>query len=620
MSDTHAMIAKLIARSANFVTVARLFQWRACSSRHRERTFMIFEGRPYSYGETYARSLAMAHLFADQRAQRIEAGELASDAQLAVGIYSENTPEFVFATFATALTGSVLFCLNTGLRGDTLGAVINQADLQLLLVDAAQLSEIAPIVGSLSLREDAIFYSGCSETPRGLSLRDATGEAMAELSPSARQKPPRSHIRADAPFIVIYTSGTTGLPKGVPCSQLKLAMSGVITQQRIRLRAEDRGYLCMPLFHSNAWFLGVMPLLLVAGSFVLTRRFSASAFEADMLNHGISYLNYVGQPIHYILAALERKHGTGDAVTRALARHPQNRFRIAHGNGATALDREKLQRCLGMAHIYEVYGSTEATISTVVQPGDPVDSVGEATSRSVVILNEAGECCPVGEVDCRGRLTNYQLAVGEISKKISLIDELAFGGYFKNAAASQQKYRDGYFRSGDLGHIRLVNGRRYLYFNGRTDDWIRKDGENFSAESVAGFATSHDSIALAVAYGVPAPVADEHVMIAVQLSPGAELASQELFDHFLRQQQEGGMDPKWMPDYVRVVEQFEMTKTGKIMVRPLKQRLFRLDTPGEIIYFRRRGDTSYHRLTDDACAAICSEFAANGREALIDAR
>ena len=179
-----------------------------------------------------------------------------------------------------------------------------------------------------------------------------------------------------SPVIVIYTSGTSGMPKGVPCTHIKMVGAGFVVQSAVHLNKNDRGYISMPLFHSNAWYIGILPQMIVGGSFVLKRRFSASAFEEDMLAHGVTFLNYVGQPLHYIIDALERKYGSGEAVEAALAKHPRNKFRSAYGNGATVNDRIKLKRYLGMEHIYEIYGSTEAVITTANRPGDPVDSVG----------------------------------------------------------------------------------------------------------------------------------------------------------------------------------------------------------------------------------------------------
>jgi len=81
-----------------------------------------------------------------------------------------------------------------------------------------------------------------------------------------------------------------------------------------------------------------------------------------------------------------------------------------------------------------------------------------------------------------GKITNYAEAVGEICR---VADTGLFQGYFDAPDANASKYRDGVYHSGDLGHIVVFEGKRYLYFDGRTDDWIRKDGENFSAAQVA---------------------------------------------------------------------------------------------------------------------------------------
>ena len=404
----------------------------------------------------------------------------------------------------------------------------------------------------------------------------------------------------------------------MPLSHFKILGAGVITQRRLRLTAEDRGYVAMPLFHANAWYLGILPVLMAGGSFVLKRRFSASAFEEDILEHGATFMNYVGQPLHYILHALEGKYGTGEAVEAALSRHPRNHLRIAHGNGASPLDREKFIRYLGMEHVYEAYGSTEAPVSTVVFPGDPPGSVGRLGDRKVVILNARDEPCPPGVADDQGRLLNYEEAVGEIAKKIER-DNIFFDRYFNNPEASDKKFRGGYFRSGDLGHIRIVDGKRYLYFNGRTDDWIRKDGENFSAENVLEYALRLPSVELAAAYGVPCEVSDEKVMIAVKPKEGTSFDPKASFEWFMQQQKESGMDPKWMPDYVRIVDAFVVTETQKIVSRPLKSENFNIERhAGMRVYFRQRGDDTFRPLTAEDFSEIKNHFVKTGREELLE--
>jgi acyl-CoA synthetase (AMP-forming)/AMP-acid ligase II len=210
--------------------------------------------------------------------------------------------------------------------------------------------------------------------------------------------------------------------------------------------------------------------------------------------------------------------------------------------------------------------------------------------------------------------------VGEICRKIGE-NNLRFEGYFGKESAASQKFRNGWYHSGDLGHVRIVNGKRYMYFNGRTDDWIRKDGENFSAENVLNFARNVPCVDCAIAYGAPCEVADEKVMITIQLKDGVAFEPDKVHSWFIKQQKEGGMDPKWMPDYIRVIEHFPVTDTQKIIVRPFKREHFDLEcNPGMQIYYRKRGDDNYRRLTLDEFGKIKESFRSNGRETILAAR
>jgi hypothetical protein len=86
----------------------------------------------------------------------------------------------------------------------------------------------------------------------------------------------------------------------------------------------------------------------------------------------------------------------------------------------------------------------------------------------------------------------------------------------------------------------------------------------------------------------------------------------------MRQQAEGGMDPKWMPDYVRIVEAFPLTDTQKIVVRPFKRENFDIESnPAMVIYYRERGDKTYKPLTREGFLKLKETFEKNGRLALL---
>ena len=78
------------------------------------------------------------------------------------------------------------------------------------------------------------------------------------------------------------------------------------------------------------------------------------------------------------------------------------------------------------------------------------------------------------------------------------------------------------------------------------------------------------------------------------------------------------MDPKWMPDYIRIIDTFPVTDTQKIMVRPYKKDHFNMESnPDMQVYFRERGGVTYHRLTREKFLELKDGFRKNGREALL---
>jgi fatty-acyl-CoA synthase len=598
----------------NFRTMVKLYMgWLWF---RRNRPFFIFEGAPYTYGEVYRQSKRYADFFRSERKKIVDRGSLKKSDRFSIGIYMDNTPEFLFAAFAAGLSNSILFAINTGFRGDTLAKVVEKANITHLIVNSSTLEEVLRALPDIhTIGRDNILFVGDDQAARDKGFRSLEEAVIAaETQAYPLDTPPIDNF---SPVLIIYTSGTSGLPKGVPCTHVKMFGAGAVVRREVHLTRKDRGYVCMPLFHSNAWYIGVLSQLIAGGSFVLKRRFSASAFEEDILEHGVTFMNYVGQPLHYIVSALEKKYGSGEAVEKALAKHPANRFRKAYGNGASVVDRKKLTLFLGMEHIYEIYGSTEAVITSANKPGDPIESVGEVP-KSVVVLDEQDRECAPGEVDDKGQLVNYDQAVGEICRIRSGKGELAFDGYFADASATQKKFRGGFYHSGDLGHIRLVNGKRYLFFNGRTDDWIRKDGENFSAENVLEYAQAIPCVDIAIAYGTPSEVSDENVMIAVQLKHGSTFDPEQVYAWYRQKQKEGGLDPKWMPDYIRIVDVFPLTDTQKIIVRPYKKENYNIESnPTMEIYYRMRGDNTYKKLTQERYQEIKELFRNNGREALL---
>lgn len=595
------------------LTLGALIDARAQDPANADRTFLVQHERSWTFRRYRDECLRYAHFLTARL------GEISDERPGHVAMLLENHLELLALYGGCGYAGLTLFGINTGLQGDTLAGVLNQSRARILVVDEALLGRLDRVRGDLEhLREADILV-----LPRGGAAVPAENDLLARLDaevgpPGSVDAPPDVEVAPATNLVVIYTSGTTGLPKGINNNHMKLCVIGMTVSRNLGLGADDRGYACMPLFHSNALFLGFQPALFVGASMVLRERFSAGSFVPDVFEHGVTFWNYVGEPVHYILGAIERQYGGDEPrILKEVAGSPRNRLRYALGNGASPPDIDRFTRWLGLEDMLELYGSTEAAISTFRRQGDPRGCVGQISDPAVRILDESGKECPAVELDADGKILNYAQAVGEICRVAP--DSALFQGYFANENANRSKFRDGVYHSGDLGHVLLQDGKRYLYFDGRTDDWIRKDGENFSAAQVARLLQEHDDVVLAAAYGVPCPVSDEWVMAALKLREGARFDAREFFAFCERQVSSGGMDKKWFPDFVRVVEEFPYTQTQKILVRTLKQEHFdRRRLPDEPIYFRRRGDTSYREFKRADYDALRTEFEASERLGLLD--
>jgi fatty-acyl-CoA synthase len=595
------------------LTLGAQIEARATHAVAAELPFLLEGTRVWTYRRYRDESVRTAHLLR-QRLGACDEGRPGHVAML-----FDNHLELLALCGACGYLGLTLFGVNTGLRGETLAGVLNHSRARLVVLDERYLPEFERVRSSLKhVAAENVLVRRAPELKS-----DAADDLEACLSreiaaPGASLDAPEAEVVPEANLLVIYTSGTTGLPKGINNNHFKLLVTGLAVSRSLELGRDAVGYACMPLFHSNALFLGFSPAFWVGGKLALRDRFSASNFVPDVLRYGVTYWNYVGEPVHYILSAIEKEYdGDEERILKEVAGNPRNHLRYALGNGAAPPDIDRFTRWLGLEDMFELYGSTEAAISTFRKKTDPRGSVGEITDEAVKVLNEQGRECPPVRLGPDGKILNYAEAVGEICRLGT--DTGLFQGYFDNPEANTAKHRDGVYHSGDLGHVLVHEGKRFLYFDGRTDDWIRKDGENFSAAQVARHLAEHPDVMLSAAYGVPCSVSDELVMAALKLRPGARFDPQGFFQFCERQVVEGGMDRKWIPDFVRLVDDFEFTQTQKILVRSLKKQHFHrgrlVDAP---IYWRRRGDTTFSLFSAQDFEQLRAEFEAAERTDLLE--
>jgi fatty-acyl-CoA synthase len=487
-----------------------------------------------------------------------------------LGILLENVPEYLYWLGGAALAGATVVGINPTRRGAELAADIRHTDCRLIVTDSGGAGSLAGL--DLGIAPERILRI---DNPAYAALLDGAG-------PAPRQPPP-----PDAVLLLLFTSGSTGAPKAVICTQRRLATIAEVATV-FGITADSVTYLAMPMFHGNAIMANVAPAVKTGATIVMRRRFSASGFLPDVRRHGVTYFNYVGRALAYILATPEVSNDSGTTL------------RAAFGTEASGTDMRRFGERFGCTLI-ESYGSSEGAISIRKTPDSPPDSLGVPTTGELVIADpETGRECPRARFDGNRSLLNADEAIGEIVGEIT--GRSAFEGYYRNPEADRQRVHDGRYWSGDLGY-RDENG--YFYFAGRGTDRLRVDGENFAAGPIERILSRWAPVVMCAVYPVPDPRTGDQVMAAFEVREKFEPESLRLF---LRAQPDLGT--KWAPRFVRIVAAMPLTATNKVDKRPLRMEGW---TAGQI-WWRQGRDLHYEPLTPAAAAALAAEYAEHGRQ------
>jgi fatty-acyl-CoA synthase len=511
------------------------------------------------------------------------ARSLLGDAAPHIGVLLPNGPEYLFWLNGAALAGAAVVGVNPTRRGDALAADIRATDCALIVTDPEGAALLEGL--SLGIGEDKILLTG-SERYQSLLEQFAGTQAANDLVEHA------GDVDEESLFLLIFTSGTTGVPKAVRCTQGRLAGIAEVAAPGYGYTAEDVCYCPMPLFHGNALMALWGPTVMVGAAIAVRPRFSASAFLDDVRRFGATKFSYVGKAIAYVLATPERPD---DA---------DNTLKSAFGTEASVRDRDRFRTRFG-CYLIEGYGQSEggASINPVLgMPkgalGKPVDGIDLA-----VISPVTGEECPPAEFDAEGRLLNAGAAIGEL---VNRSGRGKFEGYYRRADAEQDRLRNGWYWTGDLGY---VDADGFFYFAGRTGDWLRVDSENFAAGPVESVLSRHPDLSVVAVYPVPdtASGAGDQVMVALETVPGRPF-DPDAFAEWLATQPDLG--PKWVPRYVRVSTSLPQTATGKVTKVGLREEAWACDEP---IWWRPGADVRFQPLSDEDRAALDAGLAENGR-------
>jgi fatty-acyl-CoA synthase len=568
--------------------VAALLRRNGLDPDYARRPALRFGDQVWTHGDLLVESERFAALY---RAR------LDPDRPPHVGVLLDNTPDYVFALCGAGLVGAALVGLNHTRRDEHLARDISHTDVQLLITEPRHLALLRPALDRFNVPGGVLVserFVDDGDPP--MSLGESLDHALGVAWESDRSRESAEHWRGeecepDVLWALLFTSGTSAAPKAVRCTQRRLLTTGQRMTTMLGVGPDDTGYAAMPLFHANSLMAGLAPALVAGASLSLARRFSASRFLPEVRHYGATWFNYTGKLLAYLLATPEEND---DA---------DNPLRIAFGNEGSPHVVDAAAKRFGIT-IVDVFGSTEGAIALDRSGGPPPGSVGRLR-EGIIVVDSGGDQVPRARFDGEGCLVNAEECVGEI---VNTLGVGPFEGYYRNEEAMRHTTRNGWYWSGDLGY---VDENGWVYFAGRTSDWLRVDGENFPAAPIEAIVARHPDVMMAAVYGVPDADSGDQVMVALVLRQGARFDGTS-FAAWLGEQSD--LSPKWWPRFVRHCHALPITPTNKVLTRTLVHERFRSDlVGGDPVYVRGRREESYRSFTSEDENALRRAFEASGR-------
>jgi fatty-acyl-CoA synthase len=512
-----------------------------------------FEDRSWTFRELVAESLRRAALW-----------ERLRDAARPphVGVLLDNGAEYLFWLGAAAISRSVVVGINATYRGAELARLIDHCDCQVLVTSDGY---------------DEILAAAPTRVPPDRVLGTHTDAYGAALSgPDARRS--WDEARDDDLYLLIFTSGSTGFPKAVRCTQGRFARTGMHVAGIAGLGPGSAVYSPLPFFHTSALFTGTASALHASVPIGSRARFSASRTMPDIRRMGATMLTYTGKVLNYVLAVPP----SPDDATSPL--------RLAIGNEASESDIRSFAARFG-CQVRDSYGSTEGMIIIRRDASMPRGSLGRGDDHVRIYDPDAGLECPRADLDADGRLRNAEEAIGEI---VNTAPGDGFEGYYRNEEARASKVRGGLYWSGDLAY-RDADG--WFFFAGRSNEWLRVDGENFAAGAVESILLRYPGARSVAVYAVPDDPVGDRVMVALEV-PDAGAFDPADFDRFLAAQRDLG--PKWVPSFVRVAT--ELPKLASMKIDKTRLRREAWLEPGT--WWRRTRGEAFRPLTGTDVEAL----------------
>lgn len=457
-----------------------------------------------------------------------------------IGIWSPNKSEWVIAQFATAKIGLILVNINPAYRTAELDYVLNKVECRCLILArsfkssdyVAMVRELGP--EQLPALEHLIVIS--DEPVEGMT-RFSDVAKLATDAHIARARDIGATLSPDDPINIQFTSGTTGFPKGAILTHRNILNNGRFVAARQGFTATERLCIPVPLYHCFGMVMGVLGCVTHGAAMV----FPSDAFDPEaVLNavEGERCTALYGVPTMFI-AILD--HPT--FKTRDLS---SLRTGVMAGAPCPEAVMRKVISDMHMSDVTICYGMTETSpVSFQSLPDDDLD-------RRVSTVGRIHPYVEVKIIDGDGAITPRGVQGELLTRGYSVMK-----GYWGEAAKTHDAIDDeGWMHTGDLA---IIDDEGFCRITGRVKDMIIRGGENIYPREIEEYLFRHQDVQDAQVFGVPDERFGEEVCVWIRRRSGAGATEEDILN-FCR----GRIAHYKVPRYIRFVDEYPMTVTGKI--------------------------------------------------------
>ncbi len=407
-----------------------------------------------------------------------------------VAVVSPNASRFGILFFGVSGYGRVLVPINYRLNADEVSYVVEHSGATVLLVDPESDEALRDVKAQHRIVLDGV----------------ADEEFFAEASDD--EQPAGWEPDEDATASINYTSGTTARPKGVQLTHRNCWLNATTFGWHTTVTDRDVYLHTLPMFHCNGWG---MPYAVTGMGVkqVVARKIEGEELLRRIDEHGVTLMCGAPAVVAAILDAASARRSSGQPVPG------RDRVRIVvAGAPPPSKTIERVESELGWEFI-QIYGLTEtAPLLTVNRRPAEWDELPAAERAK--LQSRAGAPALGVQVKADG--------AGEVLARSNNV----FAGYWEQPEDSAKVLVDGWFHTGDEGHI---DTDEYLVISDRKKDVIISGGENVSSVEVEDCLFQHPAVAEAAVIGVPDQRWGETVKALIVVRQGQQVTEDELIEH-----------------------------------------------------------------------------------------